>query len=127
MSNVIEVPPGTDRPHEVPNGYSMKVLDCLSCWRDFRIFTPGEDRLGTILVIDVLCPHCHRWTAETIVPPVSKPVFVQACARSWWEWRQRGMRRAARLARVYARFGLEWPYWAARRIIRRVSAKQASK
>ena len=121
MSNVVELPPSADWAKEVPGGYRVRVLDCLRCWRDFRVCVATDDRAGSLLVVDVPCPHCHRWVAETIVPPVSRVVFVQACTRSWLAWRVRGAQRGLRLARAYTRFGIEWPYWAARRLIRRVS------
>jgi len=125
VRSVVQVPPGIDPAVQVPAGYRLTTAQCLSCWRDFRIFVAPDDRTGSILVIGVPCPHCGRWEAETIVPPVSRPVFVQACTRTWLGWQIRGARRRLAIARAYARMWVEWPYWAVVRLIHRVSRARA--
>jgi hypothetical protein len=125
VRSVVELPPGIDPAAAIPPGYRVTVAECLSCWRDFRVFVAPDDRLGSILVIGVPCPHCRRWEAETIVPPAARPVFVQACRRTWLEWQVRRVRRGLRVARAYARMWIEWPYWAVVRLMRRVSRARA--
>src|SRR5689334_22592667 len=97
MRSVVELPPephGEGRPDP---GYRLEVRDCLRCGRDLHLYVPLGQALG-LVVTSVPCPHCHGWEAETLVPEISKPIFVRACERTWLAWLLRSVVRVLRTA-----------------------------
>ena len=66
----------SDRP-----GYRAVGKECLFCKRPFRIYVQmasfQEGGMGD-LTVNVSCPSCHRSTAEVLVPPPHRDVFVEA-------------------------------------------------
>jgi hypothetical protein len=124
MSDVFEIPPDDDWGGVVPRQYDAKVIECLRCQRDFKIGVPSRELFGALLFVDVLCPHCRRWSAETLVPPTAGRIFVQACRVRWVAWKLRIAGRSLGTALVYTRIWAGWPWRAARRAIRRASERR---
>lgn len=123
MRGVVELAP---EPHGAPPepGYRLEVRDCFYCWRDLHVYVPAGPT--ELVITGVLCPHCHKWEAETLIPLISKPVLVRACKRTWLGWQGRRAVRRMSIIRAYARIVVSWPYWALYRVVHRVAANAHS-
>lgn len=104
---VVDLPPARDEDALPQPDYTMEARTCFNCWRDFRLYVP-TGRQGSLLVIEVPCPHCRRYRAETIVPRFRAQVLVQASERTWLEWKIRSIRRRARIAWAWTRVGVAY-------------------
>jgi hypothetical protein len=115
MRSVVALPPEPHANLRTYRGYRLEVRDCFHCWRDFHVYVPSGERMGC-LVTGVLCPHCEKWEAETLIPLESQPVYVSACQRTWLAWQVHQGARWLRTARAYFRVWATWPYWALYRL-----------
>ena len=115
MRAVVELPPEPHAGLRTYRGFRLEVRECFHCWRDLHVYVPEGDLAGSV-VVDVRCPHCHIYKAETLIPMTSQPTYVRACQRTPAEWRIRACKRWLRLARAHVRIWVMWPYWALLRL-----------
>lgn len=117
MRSVIALAPETHDQIRAQAGYRVEIRDCPRCWREIHVYVPAEGAVALGgLVIEIRCPHCLEWKAETLIRDASRPVFVRACRRSELAWLARDLKRGLRINVARARVVVAWPYWAVYRL-----------